>query len=179
MSERAATSPNLTARGRVPAVLRVLTELIAWVTVPWGLASYSVAWSVVAVLVLIGLPTVFGTPGDKKHVTVAVPGAVTIALMVLQLAGAVWGARMVLPHWAFAAVCILAAVTVVAEIPRWRWLAGASSRSVGPSPGAAFLSRHSSTGAVLPGRRWPEWPGARRLSATTCRNDGWNPRVPA
>lgn len=125
MFERASTSPNLTARGRIPAILRVLTELIAWVTVPWGLAQYSVAWSVLAVLVLIGLPAVSGTPGDKNQVMVAVPGVVTIAFMVMQLAGAIWGAQMVLPEWAVAAVCVLAVATAVAEIPRWRWLARA------------------------------------------------------
>jgi hypothetical protein len=125
MSERAATSPNLTGQGRIPAVLSVVTELIAWVTVPWGLAHHSVVWSVVSLLVLIGLPAVFGTPGDKKQVMVAVPGVVTIAFMVMQLAGAVWGAEMMLPRWALAAVCVLAVVTIVAEIPRWRWLVSA------------------------------------------------------
>jgi hypothetical protein len=84
-----------------------------------------VVWSVVSLLVLIGLPAVFGTPGDKKQVMVAVPGVVTIAFMVMQLAGAVWGAEMMLPRWALAAVCVLAVVTIVAEIPRWRWLVSA------------------------------------------------------
>ncbi|MGF6888160.1 membrane protein YdbS with pleckstrin-like domain [Nocardia sp. GAS34] len=127
MSERAATSPNLTDRGRIPAVLRVVTELIAWVTLPWGLASYSPIWSVVALLVLIGLPALFATPGDKKQVSRPVPGFVTIAFMILQLAGAVWGAYLVLPRWALAAVCVLVVITTVAEIPRWRWLATARS----------------------------------------------------
>ncbi|MFE2955938.1 hypothetical protein [Nocardia tengchongensis] len=128
MLERATTSPNLTDRGRIPAVLRVLTELVAWVTLPWGLAYYSIAWSILAVIVLIGAPGVFATPGDKEQVTVAVPGPVTIGFMLLQVAGALWGAILILPGWAVAIVGVLAAITVIAELPRWRWLLTAPAR---------------------------------------------------
>ncbi|MFI1916451.1 hypothetical protein [Nocardia sp. NPDC020380] len=125
MSERAATSPNLTDRGRIPAVLRVLTELIAWVTVPWALASYSIALSVLSLLVLIAVPAVLSTRGDKKDVMVAVPGWATIVMMLLQLAGALYGAWSVLPVWAGVLTTVLAAATTVAELPRWRWLLSA------------------------------------------------------
>ncbi|MEU7140927.1 hypothetical protein ABZ942_15860 [Nocardia sp. NPDC046473] len=124
MSERAATSPNLTDRGRIPSILRFATELIAWITVPWALAGDSIVLAVIALILLIGLPTVFSTVGDKKQVMVAAPGWVTIALVVLQFVAAVWGAWQVWPVWSAVLVTVLAATAAIAEIPRWRWLVG-------------------------------------------------------
>ncbi|WP_405496380.1 hypothetical protein [Nocardia sp. NBC_00511] len=128
MLERSTTSPNLTDRGRIPALLRVLTELVGWITLPWGLAHYSWAWSVLAVVILIVVPGIFATPGDKDQITVPVHGTVTIAFMLLELAGALWGAILILPTWGVAVVTALAAITVIAELPRWRWLLTAPAR---------------------------------------------------
>ncbi|GAB2538467.1 hypothetical protein [Nocardia heshunensis] len=128
MLERAATSPNLTDRGRIPALLRVLTELVGWITLPWGLFHYSVIWSILAVVVLIAVPGVFATPGDKDQIMVPVHGIVTITFMLLELGGALWGAILVLPGWAVGIVAVLAAITVVTELPRWRWLLTAPAR---------------------------------------------------
>lgn len=105
----------------VPPV-RFLMEITAWVAVPWALVGVSIPLAVIAVAVLIGLPTVFQTPGDKPRVTVPVPGYVTVGLLVLQLVAGVaaaWAA-----WWAPVAlvVTVLAAVTVVTELRRWRWL---------------------------------------------------------
>ncbi|GIG56338.1 hypothetical protein Lfu02_07100 [Longispora fulva] len=107
---------------RLPSVLRFATELFAWVATPWALARHSVVLAVVSVLVLIGLPTVFGTPGDKKQVLVAVPGAVTVLLVVLQLVAAVVSSWWAWPAPVAVGVSVLAAATVVTELPRWRWL---------------------------------------------------------
>ncbi|MGK5556123.1 hypothetical protein ACSNOI_31355 [Actinomadura kijaniata] len=104
------------------AVPRFLAELVAWVAAPWALAPHSVPLAVLAVVVLIGLPTVFATPGDKANVIVAVPGHVTIALVLLQLAAAVAGSWAAWPPPVTVAVAVLAAVVVALEIPRWRWL---------------------------------------------------------
>src|SRR5437762_904364 len=79
------------------ATLRFLTELVAWLATPWALASWSVPAAVVGVIVLIGLPTVFATPGDKARPVVAVPGPVTIALVLVQLAAAVVAAWFAWP----------------------------------------------------------------------------------
>ncbi|MGW0843795.1 hypothetical protein ACWD26_27360 [Streptomyces sp. NPDC002787] len=107
---------------RRASALRFATELVAWVATPWALAAYSWPLAVLAVLVLIGLPTVFSTPGDKAQVIVPVPGAVTILLVLLQLVAAVTSAWLVWPGWAAALVSALAAATLVTERPRWRWL---------------------------------------------------------
>ncbi|WP_412544193.1 hypothetical protein R8Z50_17370 [Longispora sp. K20-0274] len=107
---------------RVPSVLRFGTELVAWVATPWALVGYSIPLAVLSVLVLIGLPTVFATPGDKKQVLVAVPGYVTVGLVVLQLVAAVVSSWFAWPAPVAVAVSMLATATVVTELPRWRWL---------------------------------------------------------
>ncbi|WP_406044456.1 hypothetical protein OG799_08220 [Micromonospora sp. NBC_00898] len=115
------------------SALRFLTELIAWVATPWALAAHSVPLAVAAVLVLIGLPTVFATPGDKRQVLVPVPGTVTIGLVVLQLVAAGVSAWLAWPTAVAVAVTGLVLLTVVTELPRWRRLAplGRDGRPVG------------------------------------------------
>jgi hypothetical protein len=108
------------------APLRFLAELIAWVATPWALASHSVPLAVLSVVVLVGLPTVFATPGDKAQVIVPVPGFVTILLVLLQLVAAVIASWIVWPVWAAVIVTVVAVATVVTELPRWRWLLGRS-----------------------------------------------------
>ena len=107
---------------RRASVLRFATELVAWIATPWALWPHSWMLAVLAVLVLIGLPTVFSTPGDKANVIVPVPGPVTILLVLLQLAGALVSAWWTWPVWAAVLVSLLAAATLVTERPRWRWL---------------------------------------------------------
>jgi hypothetical protein len=108
---------------RLPSVLRFTTELVAWVATPWALAGYSWLLAALSVVVLIGLPTCFSTPGDKAKVIVAVPGWVTILLVLLQLVAAVVSSWLAWPTWAAIVVSVLAAATVVTERQRWRWLA--------------------------------------------------------
>ncbi|UBU10118.1 hypothetical protein [Nonomuraea gerenzanensis] len=109
---------------RAASVFRFATELVAWVATPWALAPHSVPLAVLSVIVLIGLPTVFSTPGDKRQVIVAVPGFVTILLVALQVVAAVAAAWVAWHAFAAALVSVLAVVTVVLELPRWRWLLG-------------------------------------------------------
>jgi hypothetical protein len=107
---------------RVPSALRFSTELVAWIGVPWALSGHSWPLAVLSLVVLIGLPSVFTTPGDKAHVLVAVPGWVTILLVLLQIAGALVAAWWIMPLWAAVPVSVLAVATLVAERPRWTWL---------------------------------------------------------
>ncbi|WP_433019519.1 hypothetical protein [Kribbella sp. CA-294648] len=86
------------------------------------MASYSVPLAVVSVVVLIGLPTVFQTTGDKPHVVVAVPGVVTVGLVVMQLVAAVVASWFAWPVVVACVVSVLAVACVVTEQPRWRWL---------------------------------------------------------
>jgi hypothetical protein len=107
---------------RIPSVLRFAAELVAWVAAPWALSTYSWLLAVLAVVVLVGLPTVFSTPGDKAQVIVPVSGTVTILLVLLQLAAAVIAAWSVWPVYAAVLVSLLVAATLVTERQRWRWL---------------------------------------------------------
>ncbi|MEV0644165.1 hypothetical protein AB0I28_02765 [Phytomonospora sp. NPDC050363] len=107
-------------RGVAP--VRFLMEIVAWVAVPWALVPVSIPLAVLAVIVLIGLPTVFQTPGDKPRVMVPAPGYVTVGLLVLQLAAGIAAAWLAWWPPVAAVVTLLAAVTVVTEMRRWRWL---------------------------------------------------------
>ncbi len=122
MLDRATASPHLTARGRIPSILRFSTELIAWIATPWALADTSVMLAIAAVVLLIGLPTLFATPGDKNQTIVAVPGTITIGLVVLQLSAALISTWVAWPPSLAILVTALTVVTVLAEVPRWRWL---------------------------------------------------------
>ncbi|WP_318841312.1 hypothetical protein [Streptomyces sp. SS1-1] len=79
-------------------------------------------------VVLIGLPTLFSTPGDKAHVIIPVPGWGTILLVLLQLVAAVISAWLIWPAWAAVLVSALAAVTLLTERRHWRWLLAAGRR---------------------------------------------------
>ncbi|MEV0092475.1 hypothetical protein [Streptomyces sp. NPDC050738] len=107
---------------RIPSGFRFATELVAWVATPWALSGYSWVLAVLAVVALIGLPTLFSTPGDKSSVIIAVPGLVTILLVLLQLVAAVVSAWVVWPVWAAVPATLLAGATLVTERRRWRWL---------------------------------------------------------
>ncbi|MFI8910427.1 hypothetical protein ACIGW4_02200 [Streptomyces sp. NPDC053513] len=111
------------------SALRFATELVAWVATPWALAGHSWLLAALSVVVLIGLPTLFSTPGDKAQVIVAVPGRVTILLVLLQLAAAVISSWLAWPAWAAVPVTALAAATVVTERRRWTWLLSVDRRA--------------------------------------------------
>ncbi|MEU9468380.1 hypothetical protein AB0D78_17310 [Streptomyces avermitilis] len=102
--------------------LRFAAELVAWAATPWALSKYSWLLAVLAVMVLIGLPTVFSTPGDKAQVIIPVSGTVTILLVLLQLAAAVIAAWSAWPSCAAVLVSLLVATTLATERNRWRWL---------------------------------------------------------
>lgn len=114
-----AASPN---RPGAASALRFATELVAWVATPWALAGLSVPLAIASLAVLIALPTIFATPGDKANVLVAVPGYVTIGLVVLHMVVAVVASWIAWPTAAAVIVWVLVATTAVAELPRWRWL---------------------------------------------------------
>nr|WP_323376727.1 hypothetical protein [Streptomyces sp. RB17] len=103
-------------------MFRFATELVAWVATPWALARYSWPAAVLSLVVLIGGPAVFATPGDKNKVVVPVPGWVTVVFVLLQLVAAVVSAWWLWPAWAAVPVTLLAAATLRTEQPRWRWL---------------------------------------------------------
>lgn len=117
----------------VPSAFRFATELVAWVATPWWLSHTSWVLAVLSLVVLIGLPAVFATPGDKAQVIVAVPGWATVLMVLLELAAAVVSAWALWPVWAAVCVSALAGATLVTEGPRRRWLLTGSQALAGRS----------------------------------------------
>ena len=60
--------------------LRFLVEIIAWVSGPWAVAKVSLWLVAPAVLLLVGLPSLFSTTGDKKQIIVPTPGPLRVLL---------------------------------------------------------------------------------------------------
>ena len=60
--------------------LRFLVEVIAWVSGPWAAAQLSMWLIFPALIILIGLPSVFSTRGDKRHIVVVTPGPLRVLL---------------------------------------------------------------------------------------------------
>jgi hypothetical protein len=104
--------------------LRFLAELVAWVATPWALWPHSIPLAVLAVVLLIGLPAIFSTPGDRPggDGPVPAPGVVTILLVLLQLVAASLAAWAIWPVWIAWTVTVLCVAVVVTEQPRWRAL---------------------------------------------------------
>lgn len=146
-------------RGRsgLASALRFATEIIAWVAAPWALSRYSWVLAALSVVVLIGLPAVFATPGDRPGApVVAVPGYATIALVMLQMIAAALCAWLVWPLPAAVAVWTSALVSIAAEQPRWRWLvagAGPMRTSSSPAVSPSAVRARCGASAAEPRRR--------------------------
>ena len=119
--QRARMSPHDTPAS---ATLRFLVEIVAWVAGPWSAAALSGTWwpAIIIAIVLIGLPSVFSTPGDKRQVIIATPGAIRIGIELLLMATAVFGAWIVWPSWAVGAVVIFVFAALLTGARRYLWL---------------------------------------------------------
>ncbi|WP_449336859.1 hypothetical protein [Streptomyces griseus] len=102
--------------------LRFAVEMTAWVCTPWALWSYFVPLANGVVLLLIGLPALFGTPGNRPggDPPVAVPGIDTIALVVLQAVAAAASAWALWGTWVATSVTALCLILPLTKLPRWR-----------------------------------------------------------
>ena len=68
---------------------RFLIELAAWVAAPWAAAELWGGWAAVPTLiVLLALPSLFNTPGDKNQTSgFATPGPIRILIEMVLLTG--------------------------------------------------------------------------------------------
>ena len=109
----------------VSSLTRFGVELVAWIAGPWAAGELTgSAWAPLPTLVvLLGLPSVFNTPGDKNVTGVPTPGPVRIAIEVALLTAAILGAWIVWPTWSAILVSILGAAMVATNMSRYRWLA--------------------------------------------------------
>jgi len=104
--------------------VRFSAELVAMIAVPWALWPHSIFLAIGAVVILVGLPAVLSTPGDRPggDGPVAVPGNVTILIVLVHLAAATFAAWAIWPWWIAAAVAALCVAVLFTEQTRWRAL---------------------------------------------------------
>lgn len=110
---------------------RFLVEVVAWVTGPWAAAELTGEWwiAIPVAIVLIGVPAVFSTPGDKKNVLIPTPGKLRVAIELTLLAVAVSASAVVITAWAWYAIVALALAFLITNFPRMRWLAAGATPS--------------------------------------------------
>ena len=73
-------------------------------------------------ILLVGLPGVFSTPGDKRSVIVGTPGPVRVAIELLLYLVAAVAPWFVWPVPLSAAAGVIVCAALVAGFPRIRWL---------------------------------------------------------
>ena len=103
---------------------RFAIEIVAWVAGPWSVADLTGTWlmTIPALAILVALPGVFSTKGDKKHVVVAVPGRIRLLIEIILAAVAIASAVLV---WTVIGGIIdagVAAVMFIAGAKRAKWL---------------------------------------------------------
>ncbi len=102
--------------------LRFLAEVIAWVAGPWAAAQQSIWLIVPTAVLLVGLPAIFSTPGDKRQIVVATPGPLRVALELGLHGVAIAGSWLVWPAWLAAVATAVVVAAVAVGIPRTLWL---------------------------------------------------------
>lgn len=103
---------------------RFAIEVVAWVAGPWAAADLTGTWlmTIPALAILVALTGVFSTPGDKKHVVVAVPGPVRLSIEVILSAVAIASAALVGTYVGGIIVAIVVVVMFITGAKRAKWL---------------------------------------------------------
>ncbi len=104
------------------AILRFLVEVIAWVAGPWAAAEVHIILAIPVLIVLLALPSVFSTPGDKRQVIVATPGPIRLAIEVLLFAVAAAAPWVIWPVSVAGPAAVIVAGAVLFGLPRSLWL---------------------------------------------------------
>ena len=106
----------------VSSSLRFLAELIAWVAGPWAIAAAS-GWLVLpALLLLVGLPSVFSTANDKRMVVVSTPGPIRVGLELLLHLVAAIAPWFIWPVAASGLAVVIVVASLLAGFSRMMWL---------------------------------------------------------
>lgn len=96
--------------------------VIAWVSGPWAAAQLSVWLIIPALLILMGLPSVFSTRGNKRQIIVATPGPLRVLLEIMLHVVAAAGAWLVWLAWAATAATLCVLLAIALGVPRTKWL---------------------------------------------------------
>jgi hypothetical protein len=104
------------------ASLRFSIEALAWVAGPWAAAGVS-GWLIApTAVVLIGLVGIFSTPGDKTKIVLGTPGPVRLAIELLLHVVVAIAPWLIWPEWAAIACDTVVVGSLIAGIPRTRWM---------------------------------------------------------
>ena len=106
----------------VSAGLRFSVEILAWIAGPWAVTEVTFWLWPPAALLLIALPAVFSTRGDKRQVLVPTPGPARVLIEFLLHAVAIMGAWIAWPALVATPVTLVVAAAVVTGFPRLLWL---------------------------------------------------------
>lgn len=115
--------------------------MLAWVAGPWAATEIVGTWmaAIPTLAVLVALPGIFSTVGDKRHVVVAVSGRVRFSIELLLVGIAVYSAFLIWEVAGGTIVAIIAAAMLITGIPRNRWLL---SNRVPDWPLSSKLTQH-------------------------------------
>ncbi len=97
-------------------------EVIAWVSGPWAVAQISIWFIFPALILLIGLPSVFSTTGDKRQIVVATPGPLRVLLEIVLHLVAAAGPWVIWPAWIASISTLFVVAALVMGFPRIKWL---------------------------------------------------------
>ena len=92
---------------------------MAWIAV--GLTD---TWltTIPVLAILVALPGVFSTTGDKRHVVVAVPGRIRLLIELILTVVAIYSAFLVWTYIGGAIVAVVALVMFISGASHARWL---------------------------------------------------------
>ena len=103
--------------------LRFLMEIAAWVAVPWYAWEMSGPISgIPTLLILVAIPALFSTTGDKRSVIVPTPGPVRVAIELGLFGAAVAGAWLAWSPYSAAGIAVIAVLALLAGRRRIAWL---------------------------------------------------------
>ena len=107
----------------VSSGLRFLMDLAAWIAVPWWAWEASGPISgIPTFLILLAIPAVFSTTGDKWQVIVPTPGPIRLVIELGLFAVAVLGASLAWSPYSGVAVSVIAVLALLSGCRRMTWL---------------------------------------------------------
>lgn len=105
------------------AGLRFPMEVIAWVAMPWWAWEVSGPISAIPTLIiLMAIPAVFSTVGDKRKVVVPTPGSIRVLIELGLFVAGVVGAWAAWSPYSGIGVAVIAVLGLVAGRRRIAWL---------------------------------------------------------
>ena len=104
------------------SMLRFGTEVVAWIAGPWAATLVSPWLAVPVLVILIGLPSIFSTNGDKRTIIVNTPGPLRVLIELLQYAVAASAPWLVWSTPAATFATGIALTSLALGTPRLGWL---------------------------------------------------------